>query len=203
MTKEELLEAFTGALKDMTYSGIEIERISQAKNMLAIYLRMFGETPHFVSTDYDMQYCCIEDDDAYDGIDPYKTLKNYAEKYSDSCVIIRNFDTRFIIADHLLMCCDEDSIYGCYNKEFFPLELKECIVKSTEENIKYMQYVTSGGNGFSTMEMEVKKQDCDIETNYNDDIPYNQVLDFINGDESGLVIWYGIPGGGNFIKNCA
>lgn len=204
MNKQELWEKYSNALMDMTNSGMEIERISQSKNMLAVYLRMFHDVPHFVSTDYDSTYYCIEDyKSPYDDMDPYKTLKKFTIENAEDCISIRNFDTRIVIMDHLIMCCDEDSIYGCYEFEKFPKALEDCVVKSTEEDVKYMQYVTSSGNGFSTMDMEVKKQECDIESNYNDDLPYNKVEEFINGDESGLIILFGIAGSGNFLKFCA
>lgn len=198
MNKNELLQRYTNALQDMTNNGMEIERISQSKNMLAVYLRMFGEVPHFVSTDYDVVYQCLDEDaeSIYEDMDPYKTLKKYADTHSDECISIRNFDTRVVIADHLIMCCDEDSIYGCYKDDMFPKEIEECIVKAAKEDVKYMQYVTSSSNGFNTMDMEVDKTECDLTTNYNDDLPIQQLEDFINGNESGLVILHGVPGTG-------
>ena len=198
LTKEILSKLYTEAALDMTKLGMEIERLSQAKNMLALYLRMFNEVPHFVSTDYDPAYFCYSEDwkSPYDNMDPYKTLKSIEEKYADQCLCIRNFDTRIIVMDHLIMCCDEDSIYGVTNTTQLPEEFKDCIVKATKEDTKYMSYVISSGNGFSTMDMEVHKQDCDIKTNYNDDLRFDDIKDFIENDESGLIIMYGLPGSG-------
>lgn len=197
LDKETLSKMYLDAIMDMSNSGMEIERVSQAKNMLALYLRMFKEMPNFISTDYDNLYFGLGDKDTpYDDMDPYKTLKNIEDKFTDNCYCIRNFDTRVLVMDHLIMCCDEDSIYGVGNILKFPEEFEQCIVKASKDNTKYMSYVTSSGNGFNTMDMEVHHQECDIQTNYNDDLRYEAIEDFINGDESGLIIMYGMPGTG-------
>lgn len=195
MNKQELQSLYLDALQDITQRGMEIDRLSSIKIMIALYLRMFGEIFHLVGTDSDSDYQGKEYEYG-SSVDGPKSLEKYVEKHSEECVVIRNFDCRFIIADHLILACDGDSVYGVYKEDFLPSEVIDCIVTCEEEDVKYMQYVTSSGNGFSTMEMEVKKQDCNIESNYNDDFPYNKIVSFIDGDESGLMILYGSPGTG-------
>jgi ATP-dependent 26S proteasome regulatory subunit len=70
------------------------------------------------------------------------------------------------------------------------------VEKSSDENHLYFDYATYGPNGFDTISLEIKKQSVDIETNYNDDLPNREILEFLASKESGLLILHGIPGTG-------
>lgn len=198
LTKEELKNKFTSALIEVSRDGVDIERVSQSKAMLAIYLRMFNETPQFVATDYNCFYEGkeSEEESPYFDMDPYRTMIAIEEAYKDTMYSIRVFDSRLLIGDHLLLTCDDDSLYGCYSEKFFPKEFEQYIVKSTEEGTRSMSYVTSSGNGFNTMSMDVNKTECDLEANYNDDLPIDTIKEFIESPDAGLVIMYGKPGTG-------
>ena len=46
------------------------------------------------------------------------------------------------------------------------------------------------------MTMRIKSREMDIEKNYNDDLPYKQIVDFLNSEDCGLVILNGDAGTG-------
>ena len=55
---------------------------------------------------------------------------------------------------------------------------------------------TSGSYGFNKSSIEVKPFDCDIKRNYNDDLPYDKMMELINSDEEELILLHGEPGTG-------
>ena len=80
------------------------------------------------------------------------------------------------------------------NTDDIPKEIVDCLVY--KEAKATMEYVTYSNQGFRTTLMKVKEQDCDIQSNYNDDLPHQQITDMINSKESGIAILHGVPGCG-------
>lgn len=199
MTQQELKQRYTEAITDLS-KCVEMDRIAGYKMMLPIYLRMFGEMPQLLSTDQDKVFRADreegDEEEEGDYIDANKTLRAIYEKYKDECYLVRNFDEIVLVMDHAIISADETSIYGCYKEDYFPKDFMDSMVNVKTENTCYMHYVTNSGNGFNTMSMEVKKQDCDIKLNYNDDFPYEKLISFINSEESGIVVLNGNPGTG-------
>jgi len=61
---------------------------------------------------------------------------------------------------------------------------------------KTFNYITSGNNGFTWNSFEIDRNaDVDLK-NYNDDIPYNEFLEFCNKSTTGIALMYGEPGCG-------
>lgn len=199
MTSSELLSLYTKAIQSYINSGNEVEHICKIKVMTACYIGMFNEVPNFISTDFDACYLGKEVKQG-EAINYVKTMQNLQELFKDQCIVLRSFEHKVLIADHLIITSDEDCICGCYKYDVFPDEILNCIVTEISEDIRYMGYVTNGSNGFQTMQLEVNKTDCDIQNNYNSDLPYTQIVDFINGEESGIIVLHGCPGTGNFSK---
>ena len=73
----------------------------------------------------------------------------------------------------------------CKNIEFVPPTI-----------IKYFDYVTYSNGTFSPARLETKDMKIDLSMNYNDDLPHDKILEFINSKNSGLAILYGKPGCG-------
>lgn len=63
------------------------------------------------------------------------------------------------------------------NTDDIPKEIVDCLVY--QETKAAMEYVTYSNQGFRTTLMKVKEQDCDIQSNYNDDLPHQQITDMI------------------------
>lgn len=88
-----------------------------------------------------------------------------------------------------------DIVLFCPNENFLNILLDKCIFYN-DDSIKKMEYITHSTMGFKTVGLDVKKQDTDINLNYNDDLPHDKISDIINSKESGIIILYGIPGSG-------
>ena len=80
------------------------------------------------------------------------------------------------------------------NTDDIPKEIVDCLVY--KEAKATMEYVTYSNQGFRTTLMKVKEQDCDIQSNYNDDLPHQQITDMINSKDSEIAILHGVPGCG-------
>lgn len=194
MNSSELSSLFYSALSRLLDLGMSIDRINRTSNMIECYMIMFHEVPHLISTDCDAEY--FDDPSREIVIDPYESIKKIEETLKDKCVSYRSYDGRILVMDHMIITCDDESVYGCYNDIDFPQEIKDCLVLCAEEDTKFMSYITSSGGNFRTMQMEVKKQECDLTLNYNDDLPDQEIRDFINGESSGMIILHGSPGCG-------
>lgn len=194
MTTKDLYNKYLDSLYDITNNGMPIDRVSQIKIMFACYIRMFNKIPHTLSTDCENEYYCESDKDFI--IDINKSLKQIEETFKDQCVAFRNFDSRIIIMNDMIIAGDDESLYGCFITTDFPKEISDCFVSTEVTDRKFMHYVTQSSYGFHTMKMEVKQQDCDLILNYNDDLPDQEIKEFINSDTSGMIILHGKPGCG-------
>ncbi len=118
-----------------------------------------------------------------------------------------NYDNKVFY--QMSMQPDEDRIYaiGFYygfdsdlskeitfiDKWFEPVHTEE----TREENV--FQYLYASCDGLRTTVMNMDYYDTSIEfvrRNYNDDIPYRQIEDFITGETPGICLFHGEPGGG-------
>ena len=194
MITVDLYNKYLESLFEISNRGTTIDRISQIKIIFACYIRIFKKIPHMLSTDCESEYYCESDKDF--NIDINKSLKNIEETFKDRCVAFRNFDSRIIITQDMIIAGDDESLYGCFPTPEFPKEITDCFVYSEQTDKRYMYYVTQGSYGFSTTEMEVKKQECDLALNYNDDLPDQEIRDFITSNTSGMIILHGKPGCG-------
>lgn len=55
-------------------------------------------------------------------------------------------------------------------------------------------------HSYYTINSKIKRTEIDLDVNYNDDFKkaYDDTLNFLNEQESGLILWYGEKGSGNF-----
>ena len=66
-----------------------------------------------------------------------------------------------------------------------------------EEDIDFGIAAVDGGGNLYTNYYDFKEVDVDIQKNYNDDIPYDKMVEILNRDESAeLMLFYGEPGTG-------
>ena len=68
--------------------------------------------------------------------------------------------------------------------------------KDSIDKTKFSIAVYSEQMGITKMEQDLKKIDVDIETNYNDDIPYDKIKNILTEDGKSLLLFYGEPGTG-------
>lgn len=213
----QLKDAFDNAMVKLSSSIVNGN--SETSLYTAAYINMFGEHPHLISLDSEGYYLnkdaedfdIVEEDDEYveeeDEKDIYRyetialqeTMINFYNHYKDVAYIIRKDEYPVIIADHLILFWNGYSreIDVLLNSEHLPDEIDKLVVdkKSTDDK-RYVTYVTSTPQGFSETSMQVRKQDIDLSLNYNDDLPHDQIIDFLKSNKSGLVLLHGLPGSG-------
>ena len=77
------------------------------------------------------------------------------------------------------------------------------IIDINNDNITRYLWVKMGYSGLMTNELGFKRFDIDLDTNYNDDIPYDDILKLIKSPKNELILLDGKPGTGktSLIKN--
>ena len=85
-----------------------------------------------------------------------------------------------------------------WNNEFKINDYLEYIKLKKERVLPMYHYVIHGPQGFDVTDFPLKDYiNINISENYNDDLPYEETIKFLNTkDESGLIIFNGIPGTG-------
>ena len=68
-------------------------------------------------------------------------------------------------------------------------------IESGNEGTK-IEVCTQGNYGIRTTEVEIKKFECEINKNYNDDLPYEKMTKLIRSENEELILLHGEPGTG-------
>jgi SpoVK/Ycf46/Vps4 family AAA+-type ATPase len=66
----------------------------------------------------------------------------------------------------------------------------------SDDKQKNLIICTNGSYGFKESALEVKPFDCDIQKNYNDDVPYDKIAELIKTEDEQLILLHGEPGTG-------
>ena len=110
----------------------------------------------------------------------------------------------FIIADGLIANIMQLGLNVLYDsaKESVFKKVVKAVKWKEDSRVKMVDYVVFDRT-FHTTSLKVKRQDCDVKKNYNDDIPDDRIFKWINSDESGLMVLHGEPGTGktSYIRN--
>ncbi len=214
MTTEELKNKFNSACTVVLPTAPEASGI---QFLTKVYAEMFQEYPNSFSFENEGLYKNPEADDyqcsdiytedredtpskyVFENIQINKTMCNIAEYYKDSAYIFRDEYYPVIIRDHQIIfwCNYYHTIYVLQKDEFMSEELKNLVIDNKDDDDhRYFSYVTSTNNGFSETTLECKKQNIDIEMNYNDDLPNDKIIEFLKSNNSGLILLHGEPGTG-------
>ena len=87
--------------------------------------------------------------------------------------------------------------YMISQDEFLQKDIEDCFVFSDVRHHVFQYMVRKSDGRYTTIERSVAEEEVNIDTNYNDDIPYKEMIDFIRDDESyGIAIMRGAPGTG-------
>ena len=81
----------------------------------------------------------------------------------------------------------------CKIEDFINDNLVPIVSENKQRNLSVC---TGGSYGFNKSSIEVKPFDCDIQRNYNDDLPYDKMMELVNSDEEELILLHGEPGTG-------
>lgn len=91
-------------------------------------------------------------------------------------VLAPDNDTARKASDYLIQNCDL----------IIPPDARKCRI-----GVAYKSYGEVGINNY-----ELVPTDAHIDTNYNDDLPYDKIIEILKKDESALMLFYGTPGTG-------
>ena len=112
---------------------------------------------------------------------------------------IQHFSRR--IADTWVFAIGDVDIYADSEEDAFKLAdtLMEGLVETDFENkdmTRYLWVKTGYSGGLTTEELEFERFDIDLKKNYNDDLPYDKIIELINSENHELILLDGKPGTG-------
>lgn len=115
---------------------------------------------------------------------PFLTTIEISETSEKSVSIYQN-----IFVSNKLDCFNIDVLYNDIANYFEPVK--------SEEEIDFGIAAVDGSGSLYTNYYDFKPVDIDVKDNYNDDIPYDRMVDILNSEESAeLMLFYGEPGTG-------
>lgn len=155
-----------------------------------------------LSKELDLEYLSEYMYKEYSYIDTVRNMKNYvffngtAYIFTDYGLIEvygRGRDSANVakilsVTLYLYNSKDKDEIEGFFN---------QCAVEiPSDKKQKNLTICTNGNYGIKKEKLEIKPFDCDIEKNYNDDLPYDMLTELVNSEEEELILLHGDPGTG-------
>lgn len=127
------------------------------------------------------------------------TYENILKAYPDT-ITYRDYNNNDIDA----LINDEFIILSgwAYCKSELMFKRLQSYIQLEQKTNDQVYYVTCDGKYFDDTQIKIKVID-DIEDNYNDDLPNNEITKIINDTGSGLLMFYGEPGTGktSYIRN--
>ena len=134
----------------------------------------------------------LEDISAINIIENYKGNEIAVYRIEEEPFIVIGDDIKVIYykMDNYLTALCPDMELPAYIKDNIEVDDED------DDEIRYFEYVVYDNKGFNTTDLPVKHQEIDIDANYNDDLPDEDIKDFINDADSGLCILHGAPGTG-------
>lgn len=123
-------------------------------------------------------------------IDEEKTIKNLIESFINEAYI---YDETYYLTENFLLSLNG---YLFLTNTDVASRLEPYLIPYTE--IKTFGYVSANSNGFTTKQMNISDlfTEENFFDNYNDDLPWDKIIKFCEGENSGLAVLHGIPGTG-------
>ena len=81
----------------------------------------------------------------------------------------------------------------------------KCFKFRQKKRIKRIEYIVHTKKGYSSMKLPIRQQNVNVKTQYNDDLPDEQMRKHLSADRSGIVLIHGEPGTGktSYIRHLA
>lgn len=202
-----LKKCFENAVSEMANEGIVFDSDSDLSISL-LYHKMFKTYPNAITIETqsfidgtDVKLKPVEYENRKSLYNIYKHMSELPECY----VVVSNvMSTLLFVFDKMLFTATRNE---CYNRSLtcfttgmeIPDWLSKYFVKgkrNTEyKQIEYLTYSSQACIFYGT-NVDIKPPTSDIATNYNDDLPHNEIVNFLNSESSGLCILHGKPGTG-------
>ena len=229
---KELIKKYNGVLKEHSDEIIKVSPGMSTKECLnrIMYLHIYGHTPlktftmfqlksndEITFTDRSKEYTDLRDkyffskkkisffDTCYKlGVEAYP-ISQEGLYITDIGMVVLATSGR--IGDTQLLALTGATIYADNGED--AMKLADTIIENmviidiNNNNVTRYLWVKMGYSGLMTNELEFKRFDIDLDTNYNDDIPYDDILKLIKSPKNELILLDGKPGTGktSLIKN--
>ena len=180
--------------------------------MTKVYFYMFGTMPHRIGAWHYPSYMkerirtskfgdkCVDgsekDNDKWEDIiieNTFINLMHYYECHNIAYFLWRYDNQPVLITEDKEIFFDFGNMYFFGQYDTLPEYVIDNIVFCDEGTSRYY-YLAYGKNGYETIDLDIKEMDVDIEMNYNDDLPYDEIVDALESEEAGLIILRGEPG---------
>ena len=195
-----LEEALKDTIVECNNSGMPYESISQI--MVMLYIKLYGKTPNVIDLYGEGFYLSpkpYEDRECrYNDIDVNTSMLNIIKTYPE-CFYIRAFANKPIIfVNNCIAYYDADChcFYVLNDNDQVPDWLDKCMACNRNSRKRYFNLIVRNSQGFSSIAIPVVKAKINLETNYNDDLPQEELHNFIKSKTSGLALLSGSPGTG-------
>ena len=133
------------------------------------------------------------------GVDIFKTRENIIKYLTDKNIEHIEFSCRqntVIVFDNTGIILRPDDTTFIIDGCDIPQWMDEAITQKAKNEENTYKYVIHTPHGFDTRSLKIKNHNVNINDNYNDDLPDEQIKAFLQGNESGIVILHGEPGTG-------
>lgn len=229
---KELIKKYNDVLKEHSDEIIKVSPGMSTKECLnrIMYLHIYGHTPlktftmfqlksndEITFTDRSKEYTDLRDkyffskkkisffDTCYKlGVEAYP-ISQEGLYITDIGMVVLATSGR--IGDTQLLALTGATIYADNGED--AMKLADTIIENmviidiNNDNVTRYLWVKMGYSGLMTNELGFKRFDIDLDTNYNDDIPYDDILKLIKSPKNELILLDGKPGTGktSLIKN--
>ena len=229
---KELIKKYNDVLKEHSDEIIKVSPGMSTKECLnrIMYLHLYGHTPlktftmfqlksndEITFTDRSKEYTDLRDkyffskkkisffDTCYKlGVEAFP-ISQEGLYITDIGMVVLATSGR--IGDTQLLALTGATIYADNGED--AMKLADTIIENmviidiNNDNVTRYLWVKMGYSGLMTNELGFKRFDIDLDTNYNDDIPYDDILKLIKSPKNELILLDGKPGTGktSLIKN--
>ena len=211
MRRQDLRRAYSKAWKTLFEGGAAVS--SKDDDLFAVYTLMWGVAPNKISGwEYPMYLKermtggstfadkCVDgsekDNDRWNEIIVENTqlnLMRYYDAHDIAYVTVRDDRGCILITENKEIVIEFGSFMVFAEYEYFPQYMLDAIVFTENRTTRYY-YLAQGKNGVRAMDMNIRDIDVNIDMNYNDDLPYDEIVSALESDESSIIIFRGKPG---------
>ena len=206
-----LKKCFENAVSEMANEGIVFDSDSDLSISL-LYYKMFKTYPNAITIE---TASCIDEtiDDNEVQVDYLKyenrkslyNIYNHMSELPECYVVVSNAMSMLLfVFDKMIFTAARNDTYArrlmCFTTgmeipDWLSKYFEKGKRKSEYKQIEYLTYSSQACVFYGT-NVDIKPPTSDIVTNYNDDLPHKEIVDFLNSDSSGLCILHGKPGTG-------
>lgn len=122
--------------------------------------------------------------------------RNYTQEYTLLAVFEEGLVLRLTYQSCMMHMDLEGSIAG---------KVIKCLKYKDIDHIRTVEYIVHTKTAYSQIKLPIRKQKIDINVQYNDDLPDNEIQKALLGERSGIVLLHGDPGTGktSYIRHLA